>query len=201
MKGYNDALEDLIDAFARLPSIGRKSATRLAFHILENSYEEAESFAKAVILAKRKIKKCKKCFNLTEEDYCQICSDVSRDKSMLCVVESARELKALEDSGAYLGLYHVLGGVLSPMRGIAPTDLSIKELLLRLQKEDIKELILATNSSVEGEATALYLNSLLKDTGIKITRIAQGLPMGGDIKYTDETTLSRAFLYRQEIIK
>lgn len=199
MSGYHDALENLIDAFAKLPSIGRKSATRLAFHILEGSYEDAEKFAKAIIIAKRKIKPCKRCFNLTAEEFCPICTDKNRDGSLLCVVESARELEVLERSKAYQGLYHVLGGVLSPMKGIAPKDLTIKALIERLQKEPVEEIIMATNASIEGEATALYLNNLLKDTGIKITRIAQGLPMGGDIKYTDTTTLSRAFLYRQEL--
>lgn len=199
MSGYHDALEDLIDAFAKLPSIGRKSATRLAFHILEGSYEDAEKFAKAIIIAKRKIKPCKLCYNLTAESLCPICQDEARDESLLCVVESARELEVLERSKAYNGRYHVLGGVLSPMKGIAPKDLTIKALIERLQKEPIKEIIMATNASIEGEATALYLNNLLKDTGIKITRIAQGLPMGGDIKYTDTKTLSRAFLYRQEL--
>lgn len=199
MSSYSDALEDLINAFARLPSIGRKSATRLAFHILEGSYEDAEQFAKTVIIAKRKIKPCKLCNNLTDGELCPICRDDKRDKSVLCVVESARELAVLERSGAYKGRYHVLGGVLSPMKNIAPKDLSIRALIERLKREPIEEMILAMNSSIEGEATAHYLYDLLKDTGIKITRIAQGMPMGGDIKYTDQMTLSRAFMYRQEI--
>ena len=196
---YNDALETLIDAFAKLPSIGRKSATRLEFHLLEGSYEEAEALAKAIIFAKRKIKPCKLCYNLTDSEYCKICQDETRDKGTLCVVESARELEVLERSGAFRGRYHVLGGSLSPIKGIAPENLRIDELLKRLQDEAITELILATNASLEGEATAFYINDLLKNSGIKITRIAQGLPMGGDIKYTDEMTLARAFLHRQEI--
>lgn len=197
MGNYNDALEALVDSFARLPGIGRKTAVRLAFHLLQQPQEESERFAQALLKARRNISPCQHCFNLTDQEICPICQDPKRDQGKICVVESARDVEALEQTGAYKGLYHVLGGTLNPLQGIAPEHLHMKELIIRLQKEPIEEVILATNTSIEGEATALYIAKLLKDTGILVTRIAQGLPMGGDIKYADDMTLAKAFAGRQ----
>ena len=196
---YSDALGNLVDQLAKLPGIGRKSAQRLAFHILKQSDQEAKQLANAIVNAKEKIRYCKLCYNLTDQELCPICSNPNRDTSTICVVEDARDVLALERANQFHGLYHVLHGAISPMDGIGPEQLKIKELLQRLQEHPTEEVIIATNTSIEGEATAMYLSNLLKPLGVKVTRIAQGLPVGGDIQYADEVTLARAFEGRWEI--
>ncbi len=199
MSGYSDALGNLVDQLAKLPGIGRKSAQRLAFHILKQPDAEAKLLAEAILTAKAKIHYCSLCYNLTDRELCPICSNPERDQAILCVVEDARDVIALERAGQFHGLYHVLHGAISPMDGIGPDQLKIKELLQRLQVHPAEEVIIATNTSIEGEATAMYLSNLLKPLGIKVTRIAQGLPVGGDIQYADEVTLAKAFNGRWEI--
>ena len=197
-KGYADALGQLVDQLARLPGIGRKSAQRLAFYILKQPKQDAYALAKAIINAKEKITYCSVCYNLTDQDICPICADPERDGTLICVVEDARDVLALERAQEFHGLYHVLGGAISPIDGIGPEQLKIAELLARLKDSAVQEVILATNSTIEGEATAMYLSGLIKPLGIKVTRIAQGLPVGGDIEYADEVTLARAFNGRRE---
>ena len=199
MSGYTDALGNLVDQLAKLPGIGRKSAQRLAFHILKQPEKEAQLLADAILTAKAKIHYCSLCYNLTDKELCPICSNPERDQTVLCVVEDARDVIALERAHQFHGLYHVLHGAISPMDGVGPDQLKIKELLQRLQAHPAEEIIIATNTSIEGEATAMYLSNLLKPLGIKVTRIAQGLPVGGDIQYADEVTLARAFEGRWEI--
>ena len=199
MSGYSDALGNLVDQLAKLPGIGRKSAQRLAFHILKQPEKEAQLLAEAILTAKAKIHYCSLCYNLTDKELCPICSNPERDQSVLCVVEDARDVIALERAHQFHGLYHVLHGAISPMDGVGPDQLKIKELLQRLQAHPAEEIIIATNTSIEGEATAMYLSNLLKPLGIKVTRIAQGLPVGGDIQYADEVTLAKAFSGRWEI--
>lgn len=199
MDGYSDALGNLVDQLAKLPGIGRKSAQRLAFHILKQSDKEARLLADAILEAKEKIRYCSVCYNLTDQEVCPICRNPNRDSSIICVVEDARDVMALERANQFHGLYHVLHGAISPMDGIGPDQLKIKELLQRLQTNPAQEVIIATNTSIEGEATAMYLSNLLKPLGIKVTRIAQGLPVGGDIQYADDVTLARAFEGRWEI--
>lgn len=199
MSGYSDALGNLVDQLAKLPGIGRKSAQRLAFHILKQPEKEAQLLADAILTAKAKIHYCSLCYNLTDKELCPICSNQERDQRVLCVVEDARDVIALERAHQFSGLYHVLHGAISPMDGVGPDQLKIKELLQRLQQHPAEEIIIATNTSIEGEATAMYLSNLLKPLGIKVTRIAQGLPVGGDIQYADEVTLARAFEGRWEI--
>ena len=199
MSGYSDALGNLVDQLAKLPGIGRKSAQRLAFHILKQPVKEAQLLAEAILTAKAKIHYCSLCYNLTDKELCPICSNPERDQTVLCVVEDARDVIALERAHQFHGLYHVLHGAISPMDGVGPDQLKIKELLQRLQAHPAEEIIIATNTSIEGEATAMYLSNLLKPLGIKVTRIAQGLPVGGDIQYADEVTLARAFEGRWEI--
>lgn len=199
MDAYSDALGNLVDQLAKLPGIGRKSAQRLAFHILKKSDKEAKMLADAIVEAKEKIRYCSLCYNLTDQELCPICRNPHRDDSVICVVEDARDVIALERTNEFHGLYHVLHGAISPMDGIGPEQLKIKELLERLQAHPAKEIILATNTSIEGEATAMYLSNLLKPLGLKVTRIAQGLPVGGDIQYADEVTLAKAFEGRWEI--
>ena len=199
MSGYSDALGNLVDQLAKLPGIGRKSAQRLAFHILKQPEKEAQLLAEAILTAKAKIHYCSLCYNLTDKELCPICSNMERDASVLCVVEDARDVIALERSNQFHGLYHVLHGAISPMDGVGPDQLKIKELLQRLQTHPAEEIIIATNTSIEGEATAMYLSNLLKPLGIKVTRIAQGLPVGGDIQYADEVTLAREYEGRWEI--
>ena len=199
MSGYSDALGNLVDQLAKLPGIGRKSAQRLAFHILKQPEKEVQLLAEAILTAKAKIHYCRLCYNLTDKELCPICSNPERDQSVLCVVEDARDVIALERAHQFHGLYHVLHGAISPMDGVGPDQLKIKELLQRLQAHPAEEIIIATNTSIEGEATAMYLSNLLKPLGIKVTRIAQGLPVGGDIQYADEVTLARAFEGRWEI--
>ena len=185
-------LTKLTECFARLPGIGRKSAQRLAFHILRMPEEEAKAFANAILEAREKIGYCEICKNITDTPRCAICSDETRDKSTVCVVEDPRDVIAIERTKEYHGLYHVLGGLISPMDGIGPENLFIKELLSRLGDGTVKEVIMATNPTVEGEATAMYLSRLIKPMGIKVSRLAYGIPVGGNLEYADEVTLYRA---------
>ena len=185
-------LTKLTECFARLPGIGRKSAQRLAFHILRMPEEEAKAFANAILEAREKIGYCETCKNITDTPRCAICSDETRDKSTVCVVEDPRDVIAIERTKEYHGLYHVLGGLISPMDGIGPENLFIKELLARLGDGTVKEVIMATNPTVEGEATAMYLSRLLKPMGVRVSRLAYGIPVGGNLEYADEVTLYRA---------
>ncbi|HHV65000.1 MAG TPA: recombination protein RecR [Peptococcaceae bacterium] len=193
---YPQPLSDLIIAFSRLPGIGPKTASRLAFYLLRHS-EEAQQLSDAIATALRDIKQCTVCGNYTDTDPCKICTGERRDKSLLCVVEQPRDVVVLEKTGEYRGLYHVLQGVLSPMEGIGPDQLNLSSLFNRL--EGVKEVVLAVNPSVEGEATALYLAKLLKPMGVKVTRLAHGLPVGGDLEYADEVTIARALEGRREL--
>lgn len=193
---YIPSLDSLIEKFESLPGIGHKSAQRLAYHILDLSKEDAESFADAIVSAHANIRYCKVCCNLTDQELCPICRNNSRDSSTICIVEDSRDVFALERTNGYHGLYHVLHGSISPLSGIGPDQLKIPELLNRINT-DVEEIIMATNPTVEGEATALYLAKLLKPLGIKITRLAYGIPVGGDLEYADEVTLSRAIEGRQ----
>lgn len=197
MTSITDSIDRLIEEFSKLPGIGQKSAQRLAFYILKIKKEEAKKLAQAILGVKDKVAYCSVCFNLTEDDPCRICKDKKRDSSVICVVEEANDVVAVEKTNQYKGLYHVLGGVLSPLDGIGPDELRIKELMSRLKK-GVKEVILATNPSAEGEATAVYLSKLIKPMGIKVTRIARGLPAGGDLEYADMATLSKALEGRVE---
>ena len=199
MSAYAKPIDHLIEALTRLPGIGKKTASRLALHILRSSPSEAQDLARAIWDVKEKIRLCSSCFNLTDEDPCLICQDERRSKEILCVVEGPNDLIAIENTGAYNGKYHVLHGTISPLEGIGPEDLKIKELLARLQKEKISEVILATNPTVEGGTTALYLTDLIKSLHIKVTRIAYGIPMGSEIEYSDGMTLSKALEGRREI--
>lgn len=192
-------LSRLIEQFERLPGIGHKSATRLAYYVLSMPQSEAQKFADAVLDAHKKIHYCKVCCNLTDSEVCSICSDDRRDKSIICVVEDPRDVVALEKTREFNASYHVLHGVISPLNGITPDMIKIKELLARLNNENVKEVIMATNATVEGEATAMYISKLIKPLGIKVTRLAYGIPVGGDLEYADEVTLSRAIQGRCEI--
>lgn len=189
----------LVEQFRRLPGVGPKSATRLAYHILKIDREKAQALAQAILDAKDKIRFCSVCFNLTDTDPCGICQSESRDHAVICVVEEPPDVAALERTRDYRGLYHVLHGALSPLEGIGPEDLKVRELLGRISRGGIDEVIMATNPNVEGEATAMYIARLLKPLGIKVTKIARGLPVGGDLEYADEVTLSEAFENRREI--
>lgn len=192
-------LARLIEAFEKLPGIGHKTAQRLAFHVLNAPKEEAQNFAAALLEAKEKIHYCSVCQNLTDDDICEICSSTKRDRTVICVVESVRDLLAMERTKEYRGMYHVLHGALSPLDGIGPDDLKIRELLVRLSKEPIEELIMATNSNVEGDATAMYLCKLVQPFNVKVTKIAHGIPVGGDLEYADEMTLAMALEGRREM--
>ncbi len=196
MYSSSESVEKLVSMLARLPGIGRKSASRLAFHILKLSKEEANDLAEAIKEVKDKVGYCSTCCNISEIDPCRICSDMNRKRDLICVVEEAADAAALDKAEGFRGLFHVLGGKLSPLDGIGPDDLRIKELLVRL--DDVTEIIVATNPNVEGEATAAYLSRLIKPLGIKVTRIARGLPVGSDLEYADSATLSRALEGRQE---
>ncbi len=192
-------LTELINQFSRLPGIGKKTAQRLAYSILEQPPERAKAFAEALINAREKIHFCKCCQSLTDLDVCQICSDERRDKSVICVVEDPRDVMAFERTREFSGVYHVLHGVISPLDNIGPDKLRIKELMTRLSDGTVKEIIMATNPTVEGEATASYISRLVKPMGIKVTRLAYGIPVGGDLEYADEYTLARALEGRNEI--
>jgi len=185
-------LERVIHELGKLPSIGRKTAQRLAFHLLKMPVDEVASLGQSILELRDQIGFCERCFNLADQPLCPICSDGGRDASLICVVEEATNLMAIERTGAYRGLYHVLGGALSPLKDVGPDELSIRELILRLQAESVQELILATNPNVEGEATAVYIARLLANNEISISRLAQGLPAGGELEYTDDLTLRRA---------
>ncbi len=189
----------LVGQLTKLPGIGPKTAQRLAFHILSGSQSAAKELAEAILEAKEKIKYCSRCCNLTEDDPCPICKDARRDGEVLCVVENPQDIVAMEKTGEFFGFYHVLHGSISPIDGIGPEELKIKELLNRLQESNFKEVIVATDPNVEGEATALYLARILKPLGYRITRIAHGLPIGGDLEYADEVTLGKALQGRKEI--
>ena len=196
---YSPSIEKLIEAFEKLPSIGNKTAARLAFHILNSSEEETNQFIEAITNAKRNLKYCSKCYNITDTDPCPICSNAGRDQSLICVVEDVKDVVAMERTHEFKGVYHVLHGVISPMNGVGPDDIKVKELLARLMGGEVKEIVLATNPRVEGEAIAMYFSNLIKQLGVKVTRIAHGIPVGGDLEYTDEVTLSKALEGRREI--
>ena len=196
---YSKTINQLIEEFSRLPGIGAKTAQRLAFHVINMPKEQVQQFADTMVRARGSVRYCKSCFTLTDQEYCPICASDKRDKSVIMVVESTRDLAAYEKTQKYEGVYHVLHGAISPMLGIGPADIRIKELLVRLQKQDVREVIIATNSSLEGEATAMYLSKLIKPSGIKVTRIASGVPVGGDLEYVDEVTLTRALDGRVEL--
>ena len=192
MQAYTGPIFRLIEEFSKLPGVGRKTAQRLAFHVINMNTNDVESLSKAIIDAKREIKYCSICCNITDTDPCSMCSNKNRDSSVICVVEDPRDVAAMERTREFKGKYHVLNGVISPMDGIGPDMIKIKELIVRLGKEDVKELIMATNPTIEGEATAMYIARLVKPMGIKVTRIAHGLPVGGDLEYADEVTISKA---------
>lgn len=199
MSLYSPSIEKLIESFERLPSIGNKTAARLAFYILNSSEEETNQFVSSILNAKKNLKYCSKCFNISDTDPCPICGNSNRDETSICVVEDVRDIVAMEKTHEFKGVYHVLHGSISPMNGIGPDDIKIKELLARLMDGKVKEVILATNPRVEGEATAMYLSKLIKPLGVKVTRIAHGIPVGGDLEYTDEITLTKALEGRREI--
>lgn len=200
MSYYSPSIEKLIESFAKLPSIGNKTAARLAFHMLNASEEETQEFINSIINAKKNLKYCSKCYNISDTDPCPICANPKRDHSSICVVEDVRDVIAMERTHEFKGVYHVLHGSISPMNGIGPENIKIKELLNRIaEDEQIKEIIIATNPRVEGEATAMYLSKLIKPFKIKVTRIANGVPVGGDIEYADEITLTKALEGRREI--
>lgn len=199
MDYYIAPISQLIDEFEKLPGIGHKSAERLAFHVLDMSTQEAEDFAKAITDAKKTVCTCKICQNLSDSEICKICASQKRERSTICVVENPRDVIAMEKTHEYSGLYHVLHGALSPMDGVSPDDIRIKELVTRLGHEEIAEIILATGTTVEGEATAMYIARLLRPFGIKTSRIAHGIPIGGDLEYSDEVTIARAIEGRREL--
>ena len=199
MSMYSPSIEKLIQSFEKLPSIGNKTAARLAFYMLNASEEETNEFVSSIINAKKNLKYCSKWYNISDTDPCPICGNPKRDPSVICVVEDVRDIIAMERTHEFKGVYHVLHGSISPMNGIGPDDIKIKELLSRLMDGSVKEVILATNPRVEGEATAMYLSKLIKPLGIKVTRIAHGIPVGGDLEYTDEITLTKALEGRREL--
>lgn len=198
--GYNVVpLTRLIEQFEKLPGLGKKSAQRLAFYVLNMPQEKADEFTNAIITARKTIKKCSVCQNLTDNEKCEICNDKSRDKQTICVVERPKDVIAFEKTKEYNGVYHVLHGLISPIDNIGPNEIHIKELLSRISADDVKEVIMATNPTVEGEATAMYIARLLKPLGVKTTRLAYGIPVGGELEYADEVTLYRALQGRNEI--
>lgn len=197
MKHLAPPLDRLIQELSRLPSVGKKTAQRLAFHLLKVPREEAERLAGAIVALRERIGYCERCFNLAEGTLCPVCADPRRDPRVLCVVEEPTNLLSLERTGVFGGLYHVLGGALSPMRDVGPEDLHVEPLLRRVREDEVEEVILATNANVEGEATAVFLSRLLEETGVRRTRLAQGLPAGSDLEYTDDLTLRRALEERR----
>ncbi|HBY58093.1 MAG TPA: recombination protein RecR [Candidatus Atribacteria bacterium] len=196
---YAKPLAKLIEEFSKMPGIGSKTAQRLAFYILKNSPENAKNLAKTIIEAKEKIKYCSVCGNITDEDICEICQNANRDKSIICVVEGVKDLIALERTGEYKGVYHVLEGAISPLDGIEPENLKIENLIKRLKTDKVNEVILATNPNIEGEVTASYIAKLIEPLKIKVTRIAYGVPIGGSLEFADEVTLTQALIGRQKI--
>ncbi|QEK13412.1 recombination protein RecR [Crassaminicella thermophila] len=199
MNYYAAPIARLIEEFSKLPGIGRKTAQRLAFHVLNMKENDVVNLSEAIIYAKKSTKYCSECANITDIDPCSICRNENRDKSIICVVEDPKDVIAMEKTKEFKGVYHVLHGAISPMEGIGPGDIRIKELLLRLQKNEVTEVILATNPTIEGEATSMYISKLIKPSGIKVTRIAHGIPVGGDLEYADEVTLSKALEGRREL--
>ena len=199
MELYSGPINNLISELAALPGIGEKSAQRLAFHLINMPAGKVNRLANTIMEAKQKVRYCSECFTLTDNEICPVCSNEKRDRSLIMGVENPRDLAAYEKTGKYQGVYHVLHGAISPMIGIGPNDIKLKELIERLKTEDVKEVIIATNSSLEGEATAMYLSKLIKPAGIKVTRIASGVPVGGDLEYIDEVTLLRALDGRTEL--
>ncbi len=199
MSEFSPSIEKLIESFEKLPSIGNKTAIRLAFYMLNTSEEQANEFVKSIQDARKNLKFCSKCFNISDTDPCEICSNAKRDQSQICVVEDVKDVIAIEKIHEFKGVYHVLHGTISPMDGIGPDDIRIKELLARLMDGSVKEVILATNPKVEGEATAMYISKLVKPMGVKVTRLAHGIPVGGDLEYTDEFTLGKALEGRTEL--
>ena len=192
-------LQKLIEQFERLPGIGSKSAQRLAYHVLNMPKEQAKEFSDAIIDAHEKIRRCEVCCNFSDQDKCPVCRSETRDRTTICVVETPRDASAIEGTGEYKGTYHVLHGVISPLNGIGPDQLTVKQLLSRLNNGEVQEVIMATNPTVEGEATAMYISRLLKPLGIRITRLAYGIPVGGDLEYADDITLARALEGRSEL--
>ena len=200
MRQYPRPLNKLINELSKLPGIGGKTAQRLAFHILSLTDSEAEELAQAIVSAKKSMHYCSVCGNLTDQDPCRICSDAERDRTVICVVETPQDVMAMERIKEYNGMYHVLHGAISPVEGIGPADINLKSLITRLQGDDsVQEIIIATNPNIEGEATAMYINRLIKPSGIKVTRIAHGIPVGGDLEYADEVTLLKAIEGRREL--
>jgi len=199
MDYYSSQITKLIEELSALPGIGSKSAQRLAFHIINMPQERVDNLAHTITEAKKNIRYCKKCYTLTDKELCHICESTKRDAKTIMVVENTRDMAAYEKTGRYEGIYHVLHGAISPMLGIGPNDIKLKELMTRLSEEEIQEVIIATNSSLEGETTAMYISKLIKPTGIKVTRIASGVPVGGDLEYIDEVTLLRALEGRIEL--
>lgn len=194
-----DPIARLIDELSKMPTVGPKTAQRLAFHVLRMPEAEVQALARAIVEAKERIRSCSICFNLTDSDPCAICANPTRDSSLICAVEDPRDVIALERMREFRGRYHVLEGAISPLDGIGPDDLRIRELLARLESGEVKEVIVATNPRVEGDATAIYLSRLIRPLGVKVTRIAHGLPVGGDIEYADEVTLAKALEGRREL--
>ena len=199
MNYFVTPLQNLIEEFEKLPGIGSKTAQRLAFHVLNLPQERAEKFAKAILEAKEKLKYCRICQNLSDSDECSICSDATRDHSVICVTETPKEVLQMERTNEFRGVYHVLHGAISPMDNIEPDDIRIKELMQRIAAGGIKEVIMATNPNLEGETTAMYISKLIKPFGVKVTRIAHGVPVGGELEYADEVTLSKALQWRVEL--
>ena len=199
MASYIESLQHLAEQFGRLQGVGRKSAMRMAFSVLDLNEEEAEIFAQAILDAKHKIHLCPICQNLTDREVCHVCEDLQRDRGVICVVEDAKAVLSMEKVREYRGVYHVLHGVISPVNGITPDQIKLKELLARLADGEVREVIVATNPTVEGEATAMYISRLLKPFGIKVTRLAYGIPVGGDLEYADEVTLYRALEGRRDV--
>ena len=199
MEYYSSHIQSLVEELSRLPGIGAKTAARLAFHIISMPEENVERLSRSITDAKQNVRFCKCCQTLTDEEYCPICSSGRRDRSQIMVVENPRDLAAYERTGKYNGLYHVLHGCISPALGIGPSDIRLKELMQRLQSEDVREVIIATNSTLEGETTAMYISKLIKPTGILTSRIASGVPVGGDLEYIDEVTLLRALEGRRAL--
>jgi recombination protein RecR len=196
---YEGAVQDLIDELGRLPGVGPKSAQRIAFHLLQIDPVDAARLAEAILEVKRRVRFCDRCWNIAEQEQCRVCRDTKRDAALLCIVEEPRDVIAIERTREFRGRYHVLGGAISPMDGIGPDDLHIRELITRMDAEGVTEVIIATNPNVEGEATASYLARLLSPLGVRVTRLASGLPVGGDLDYADEVTLSRAFSGRRDV--
>jgi recombination protein RecR len=196
---YEGPIQDLVDELNRLPGIGPKSAQRLAFHIVKAASQDAKRLAEAIVQAKERVRFCRECFGVSEGELCRFCADPTRDAAVVCVVEEPKDVSSLERTGAIRGRYHVLGGAISPMQGIGPDDLRVQELLDRVGRNGVGEVILATNPNLEGNATAMYVAGLLKPLGVRVTRLASGLPVGGDLEYADEVTLGQALEGRREM--